>query len=67
MTSYVVVHFDFDSESIPNPFLVSTPVSESIIARKVYRDCVVSIFHRKAFIDLIELNMVDFDVILGMD
>ncbi|WMV07439.1 hypothetical protein MTR67_000824 [Solanum verrucosum] len=40
---------------------------ESILAERVYRDCVISINHKNSMADLIELDMVDFDVILGMD
>ena len=48
-------------------FFVSTPIGDSVIAKRVYRGCVVSISSREALVDLIELDMVDFDVILGMD
>ncbi|KAG5590185.1 hypothetical protein H5410_040699 [Solanum commersonii] len=47
--------------------LVSTLVGESIIAERVYCDCPISINHKSTIADLIELDMVDFDVILGMD
>lgn len=65
MTPYVAVHFGFGHECIFDPFFVSNPVGDSIMSRKVYRGCIVSIYGRKALVDLIELNKVDFDVILG--
>ncbi|KAH0652537.1 hypothetical protein KY289_030215 [Solanum tuberosum] len=34
---------------------------------RVYRDCPISVNHKGTMTDLIELDMVDFDVILGMD
>ena len=37
------------------------------MARKVYKNCPVSILHRVIPCDLVELDMVDFYVILGMD
>ncbi|KAH0689476.1 hypothetical protein KY289_016834 [Solanum tuberosum] len=40
---------------------------ESILAERVYRDCHVSINHKDTMADLVELDMVDFDIILGMD
>ena len=43
------------------------PAGEFILAEKVYRDCPISINNKNTMVDLVELNMVDFDVILGMD
>ena len=34
---------------------------------RVYRDCPISINHKNTMAYLVELEMVDFDVILGMD
>ena len=39
----------------------------SLFNERVYRDCVISINHKDIMANLIELDMVDFDVILGMD
>ena len=49
------------------PFEVFTPIGESIIARRVYHNCIVTVCDRDALADLVELEMVDFDVIMGMD
>ncbi|MDV3143947.1 MAG: hypothetical protein Q8763_02865 [Candidatus Phytoplasma australasiaticum] len=49
------------------PFSISTPVGESIRVERIYRDFLVSIYHRDTLANLIKLKMVDFDVILGMD
>ncbi|KAH0713639.1 hypothetical protein KY289_009598 [Solanum tuberosum] len=54
------------AESLDRPFIVSTPVGESIVARRVYRGCTVEIIDRQTSVDLVELEMVDFDVIMGM-
>uniref|UniRef100_M1DKW3 Gag-pol protein n=1 Tax=Solanum tuberosum TaxID=4113 RepID=M1DKW3_SOLTU len=67
VTPYVAMNFNFLPEKLSDPFSVSTPVSESIIAERVYRDCPVSVNHKSTMTDLVELDMVDFDVILGMD
>ncbi|KAH0711565.1 hypothetical protein KY289_007524 [Solanum tuberosum] len=67
VTPYVANEFDVLPERLCEPFCVSTPVGESILAERVYRDCPVFINHKSAMADLIELDMVDFDVILGMD
>ena len=67
VTPYVANKFDVLPERLCEPFCVSTPVGESILAERFYRDCVISINHKDTMADLVELDMVDFDVILGMD
>ena len=67
VTPHMAIYLGFVPENIFNPFSVSTLMGDSVIARKLYRGCVVSIFHRETLVDLIELDMVDFYVILGMD
>lgn len=37
----------------------------SPLVRSPYKTCVVSIFQLDTVLDLVELNMVNFDVILG--
>ncbi|XP_070057547.1 uncharacterized protein [Nicotiana tomentosiformis] len=49
------------------PFEVSTPVGDPVIARGVYKDCIVVVYSRSTVADLMELDMVEFDVIMGMD
>ncbi|KAH0652607.1 hypothetical protein KY289_030285 [Solanum tuberosum] len=48
-------------------FLVSTHVGDSVVAKRVYRKCLISLSHRVTLVDLVELDMLDFDVSLGMD
>ncbi|KAH0784113.1 hypothetical protein KY290_003711 [Solanum tuberosum] len=66
VTPYVANKFEVLPERLCEPFCVSTPVGDSILAERVYRDP-VSINHKSTMADLVELDMVDFDVILGMD
>ncbi|XP_070040820.1 uncharacterized protein [Nicotiana tomentosiformis] len=48
------------------PFEVSTPVGDLVISKRVYRDHIV-VFHSRSIVaDLIELDMVEFDVIMSM-
>ena len=49
------------------PFEVATPVGDSVIATRVYKNCSVVIYSRRTVADLIELNMIEFDIIMGMD
>ncbi|KAF3627278.1 hypothetical protein FXO38_28845 [Capsicum annuum] len=66
VTFYVAVGFGFEPKVIVEPFTVSTLVGDSVVARRVYRNCVVSILSCDTVADLI-LDMVGFDAILGMD
>ena len=48
------------------PIRVSTPVGESVVVEKVYRSCLVNFVGSNTYVDLVILEMVDFDVIMGM-
>ncbi|XP_070057884.1 uncharacterized protein [Nicotiana tomentosiformis] len=48
------------------PFEVSTPVGDPVIARQVYKDCIVVVHSHSTVADLIELGKVEFDVIMSM-
>ena len=67
VTPYVANQFEILPECLLEPFDVATPIGESILAERVFRDCTVSILHKDTSADLVELDMIDFDVILGMD
>ncbi|XP_073067224.1 uncharacterized protein [Primulina eburnea] len=49
------------------PFRIATPTSWSIETHEIYRECEISINNQNFSADLIQLIMVDFDLILGMD
>lgn len=68
VTPFMAVYFDFGLEFISDPFSMSMSilVGDSVIAKRVYRVCMVSFSDRETLMDLIELDMVDFDIILGM-
>ncbi|XP_070025996.1 uncharacterized protein [Nicotiana sylvestris] len=67
VTPYFAINLGLEPEELSEPFLVSTPVGESVKVTRVYRGCTVSVQGRNTKADLIELEMVDFDVIMGMD
>ncbi|XP_070023257.1 uncharacterized protein [Nicotiana sylvestris] len=67
VTPFVAMEFGIESYQLHDPFSVSTPVGESITVARVYRGCVVMVQGRDTTADLIELGMVDFDVIMGID
>ncbi|XP_070016965.1 uncharacterized protein [Nicotiana sylvestris] len=67
VTPYIAKKFGIEPEKLCEPFEVSTPVGESVIARCIYRGCPVKVHHHLTATDLVELEMVDFDVIMSMD
>ncbi|XP_070045775.1 uncharacterized protein [Nicotiana tomentosiformis] len=67
ITPFIAGKLDMRSELLPQPIEVSTPVGDSIVANHVYRDCTALINDRPTSVDLVELVMLDFDVIMGMD
>ncbi|KAH0733004.1 hypothetical protein KY289_004192 [Solanum tuberosum] len=67
VTPYVAMNLDVLPEKLCEPCSVSTPIGESILAERVYHDCTISVNHNNTMVDLVELEMVDFDVISGMD
>jgi len=60
------MRFDVLRDMLVDPFSVSTLVGDSIVAKRVYKMS-RSLTHRVTHVDLVELDMLDFDVILGLD
>ncbi|XP_070006021.1 uncharacterized protein [Nicotiana sylvestris] len=54
-------------ETLSSPVYVSTPAGDSLVVDRVYRSCLVTIRGFETREDLLLLDMVDFDIILGMD
>ncbi|XP_070021408.1 uncharacterized protein [Nicotiana sylvestris] len=54
-------------ELLNDPFLVANPVGESLLAEYVYRACQIRVEGRDTLADLIVLDMIDFDMLMGMD
>ncbi|XP_075099244.1 uncharacterized protein LOC142176079 [Nicotiana tabacum] len=67
VTPYIAKKFGIEPEKLCEPFEVSTIVGESVIARYIYKGCPVKVHHRLTVVDLVELETLDFDVIMGMD
>ncbi|XP_070050006.1 uncharacterized protein [Nicotiana tomentosiformis] len=63
VTPLVASEFGIEPELI-RPFEVSTPIGDPVIARWVYKDCILVVHSRYTVADLIELDMVEFDVIM---
>ena len=52
---------------LSEPLAMSTPMSEGVVVNVVYPSCLVVIRGRELCVDLIVLDVLSFDVILGMD
>lgn len=67
VTLYITVNFRVSPKILPDPFLVSTLMGKSIIVRRVYRNYPIMMSQKFTSADLVELEMMNFDVILYMD
>ncbi|XP_070054420.1 uncharacterized protein [Nicotiana tomentosiformis] len=67
VSSYFAQYLDISLDSLSPPVYVSTPVGDVIIVYCVYHSCLVTISGCESRVDLLLLNIVDFDVVLGMD
>lgn len=60
---YFTLGFDSVTEPLSMPIRVSTPVGDSLVVDQAYRSCVVTFAGRETLVDLLVLDMVDFDAI----
>lgn len=67
VTPLIVGKFKRALETQVNPFEVSTSIRDSIIAQGVYHNCIVTIYDFDTLVVLIELDMIDFNVIMDMN
>jgi len=65
VTQYMAMRFDVPPDVLLEPFCISTLVGNSIMAKRVYMKCHVSLAHRVTLVDLVELDMLYFDGILS--
>ena len=66
-TPLVAKKFDILSDFFKEPFMMSTSIGESVVAKRVYRNYPTMLSNRVTHVELVELDMFYFDVILGMD
>lgn len=67
MSTYFSLGFDFSYDSTSVSVDISTPIGEPLVVVLVYQSCFVTLAGYKTWVDLIILDMVDFDIILGID
>ena len=66
-TPLVAKKFDILPNTLHEPFIVSNPVGESVVSKKVYKNYPILFPNRVIYVELVEIDMHDFDVIFGMD
>lgn len=67
VTPFVGAKFRIKPKLLHMTFVVSMSIRESVISRGVHLGCAVIISCHHTLTDLVELEMVDLDVIMGMD
>ena len=60
-------HSDRPLVSLETPITVQTPLAEQLQCDSVFRGCVLTVGTVQLEVDLIPLDLRDFDVIVGMD
>lgn len=67
VTPYIAVNFGVSPKILIEPFSVSIPVDKSIVAHQVYRNYPITVSQKVTSVDLVELEMINFDAILSVD
>ncbi|XP_070045365.1 uncharacterized protein [Nicotiana tomentosiformis] len=67
VSSLFAPYLDVSRESLGVPVYVSKPLGDLVVVYWVCRSCVVTFCGYETRVDLLLLDMVDFEVILGMD
>ena len=65
VTPLEATKFDVLPDVLVEPFSVSTLVGDSVVAKRVYKSYPILLSNRITLVDLVELDMLYFDVILG--
>lgn len=66
VTPYMAMTFDVFSYALLDIFSIYTSIGEFIMAKIIYRNFLISLHHKVTHVDLVELNMLDSYVILGI-
>ena len=67
ISSYFANKLVRDKVLMKSPLVISSPLGEIVEVRYMYPACVVEVEGRVLLANLIELTVLDFNVILGMD
>ncbi|KAK6784443.1 hypothetical protein RDI58_017898 [Solanum bulbocastanum] len=66
-TLSLAMRFGVGLKILSNSFHFCTPMGGAIVAKRVYKNRSIFVSHRVTHVDHVELDMLDFDVILGME
>ncbi|KAJ4706775.1 Retrotransposon protein, putative, Ty3-gypsy subclass [Melia azedarach] len=61
------MHADMELRPLNYGLVVATPLGDSLLVESVYQDCIIRVCSYDIKVDLIPLDIFDFDAILGMD
>ena len=67
VTPLVSSKFSLLPRILHEPFLVSNHIRYNIRGERVYRYCLIAFLNRITYADLIEVTILYFDIILGMN
>lgn len=67
ISSYYALWLDLISDLLSVPWRISTPLGDSLVMDRVFISCVVIVSDVDTYADLIILDMLNFDVVLGID
>ncbi|XP_070046900.1 uncharacterized protein LOC142169689 [Nicotiana tabacum] len=67
VSPYFCVEFGKTPEKLGVLFEVSIPIGESVKVEYIFRNCIITVQGRETLADLNLLDVVDFDIIAGMD
>ena len=66
VTSLISRKFDIVYDILNEPFMVTTTVGELLVSKRLCRNIPVMFPNRVTNVELVELDMINFDVILGI-
>ena len=67
VTPLATKNFDILPDVLIEPFSVTNPVGDSVVAKRVFMSCPISLPHKVTLVDLFEIDIVNFSVIVGMN
>lgn len=66
VTPLVAKNFEIFTGILHERFIVSTTVGELVFPRTIHKNCPIMLLNRVFYVNLVEHNMFEFDIILGI-
>ena len=64
VTTLIPRKFDIFPYILNEHFIVTTPIGEIVVAKRVYRNCPIILPSKDTYVELVELDIVNCDIIL---